>query len=134
MTKINSEKEIGYIQFLQTIKEKLNIELWTDWRSQSDQDRIGVSWCLGGSYGNCYDDHKSVVDGDIEPDFSILDDILGHYCADISYLQYKSVVNKLLHREQKSESDYYGGSINYGYKYVYLKELYLWLKEKEFIE
>lgn len=134
MSKINSEKNSGYTQFLQDIKENLNIKPWNDWRSKSDKDRIGVSWCLGGTYGNCWDDHKSSVGGDVEPNFSILDTILEHYCADISYLQYKSIVNKLLHRDQKFEGDYYGGSVSYGYKYVYLEDLYDWLKEKEFVK
>lgn len=134
MSKINSDKNSGYTQFLQDIKENLNIEPWDDWRTKSGKDRIGVSWCLGGTYGNCWDDEKSSVGSDVEPNFSILDTILEHYCSDISYVQYKSITNKLLHRDQKFEGDWYGGSVSYGYKYVYLEDLYDWLKEKEFVK
>lgn len=134
MSKINSDKNSGYTQFLQDIKENLNIEPWDDWRTKSGKDRIGVSWCLGGTYGNCWDDEKSSVGSDVEPNFSILDTILEHYCSDISYVQYKSITSKLLHRDQKFEGDWYGGSVSYGYKYVYLEDLYDWLKEKEFVK
>ena len=123
-----------YKDFLLTLREQLNITPWNDWRSSNKKDRIGVSWSMGGTSGNCWDDHLSEISGEIEPEFTIIDSILEHYCPNISFIQYKSMSNKLLHRESNSEGDYYGGSETYGSKYIYLEELFEWLKEKNYIK
>lgn len=123
-----------YKDFLLTLREQLNITPWNDWRSSNKKDRIGVSWSMGGTSGNCWDDHKTEISGEIEPEFTKIDSILEHYCPNISFIQYKSMSNKLLHRESNSEGDYYGGSETYGSKYIYLEELYEWLKEKGYID
>lgn len=122
-----------YQKFVDQLNEKLNITPWQDWRSNSEKDRLGVSWSMGGTSGNCWDDHISKVSGDVEPDFKEIDIILNYYCPHISYMQYKMMHNKLLHKDQGGEGDYYGGHITYGYKYVYLEELFDWLKEKGYI-
>lgn len=130
MTKVKN-----YEEFLSTLREQLNITPWYDYRSgYNTKDRIGVSWSMGGISGNCWDDHKSEISGEIEPEFTEIDSILEHYCPNISFIQYKSMSNKLLHRESDSQGDYYGGSETYGYKYIYLEELFEWLKEKKYIE
>ena len=116
-------KNSEYENFLSELKEKLNITPWNDWRSKSDRDRIGVSWSLGGTSGNCFDDQVSSISPDAEPEFTEIDSVLEHYCPYLSYTQYKYMHNKLLHKDQKYESDYYSGGITYGYKYIYLDEL-----------
>lgn len=122
----------NYEKFLLTLKDELNITPWDDWRSSNKKDRIGVSWSMGGT--SCgYDSSTNVVSGEVEPEFTEIDSILEHYCPNISYLQYRSMSNKLLHKEEESSGDYYGGSITYGYKYIYLEELFEWLKEKGYI-
>lgn len=122
-----------YEQFLLTLNNELNIAPWYDYRSSHNtKDRIGVSWSLGGT--SCGYDHKTEVSGEIEPEFTEIDSILEYYCPDISYLQYRSMSNKLLNKEEESSGDYYGGSITYGYKYIYLEELFEWLKEKNYIK
>lgn len=124
-----------YLSFIAELKEKLNIIPWKDWRSNSEQnkkDRIGVSWSMGGTSGSCWDDTIITVSGDTEPNFIEIDLILDYYCPDISYVKYKIMHNKLINNDQGREGDYYGGCITYGYKYIYLEELFNWLKENKF--
>lgn len=124
-----------YEEFLFHLKENL-ISPWDSWRISfhDKKDQIGVSWSLGGTHGNCYDSELSSVSGDVEPDLTDLDLILEYYCPNISFLQYKTMYSKLLHRGTDSSGDYYGGSITYGYKYINLEELFEWLKEKGYID
>lgn len=122
----------NYEEFLLTLENELNITPWDDLRSSNKKDRIGVSWSLGGT--SCGYDHKTEVSGEIEPEFTEIDSILEYYCPSISYLKYRSLSNKLLHKEEESSGDYYGGSETYGSKYIYLEELYEWLKEKNYIK
>ena len=124
-----------------TFKEFLEItELYYDknnnrsiYSSSLPKNTIGIKWSMGGTYGSCWDDIQRQVSGDIEPEFTEIDEVLEKLCPNITFLQYKLLMGKLLNVDETNEGDYYGGSIAYGMKYIRIRELYNYLKEKKFI-
>ena len=98
-------------------------------KNLEDGDYIGVDWCMGGSHGNCWDDHMESVSADPEPEFQDLDTILERFCPKITFLQYKALCKKLIKRDTTYESDYYGGDTSHGVKYIMLRELYGYLRD-----
>lgn len=69
-----------------------------------------------------------------ETEFVELDSILEKVCPNISFLQYKNICNKIINSDTRSEGDYYGGSVTYGYKYFNVRSLYDALVEKGLYE
>jgi len=49
-------------------------------------------------------------------------------------LQYKNICNQIISSDIRSEGNYYGGSVTYGYKYFNVKNLYDVLVEKGLYE
>jgi hypothetical protein len=89
-------------------------------------------WCSGGiSGGNCWgDDNHYAVEGESEPEFTDLDNILNEICPNITYLQYKKLISKVIKEEDSyTQIEYYGNSTIYSYKTILLKDLYDALKE-----
>lgn len=91
------------------------------------------SWSMGGSWADCWG-NKGSVPGGPETEFVELDSILEKVCPNISFLQYKNICNKIINSDTRSEGDYYGGSVTYGYKYFNVRSLYEVLVEKGLYE
>lgn len=93
----------------------------------------GDSWCLGGSWGDCWGNHGS-VSGEAPPDsFREFDAILEKVAPNISFLQYKRIYSECVQTDDYSDGDYYGGSTSHAYRYFYVEQLYNALKERELI-
>jgi len=93
----------------------------------------GESWCLGGSWADCWGGGGS-VSGEAQPDgFRELDELLEKVCPNITFLQYKGIYNEIVLTDEYGDSDYYGGSTSYAYKYFMVENLYNALKKRELI-
>lgn len=98
-----------------------------------------VEWYTGGySGGNCWNDTTPTYSSSsCKPEeLKVLDEILAYFCPKITFLEYKTLTNTLLHSGSYSISEYYGNSSDYSYYYVVIKDLYDymskagWLDEK----
>ena len=84
-------------------------------------------WSLGGTWGN-YLGSSGSVDADNPIENTVLDELLEKIAPDISYLTYKKLVKECVVLKQESESDYYGGSVDYAWWETDLEKLYNFLK------
>lgn len=100
-----------------------------DNEQESEQELRSDTWCLGGTWGNCWGD-SGHVGADKQPtDFKEFDDLLMEVCPNITFLQYKKLYNSLVSIETKRENDYYGGSTENAYYKCNLKDLYNMMSE-----
>ena len=91
------------------------------------------SWSGGGTYGNCYDDHKHIVSAEPPRDFDDLDDLIEKMCGDISVFKYKKL-RALAATDSNEHYDYYGGHTTSYYWEIKLEDLYDKAKELGVIE
>ena len=94
----------------------------------------GESWCLGGSWGDCWGNSGSVHPSSAPEGFRELDDLLEKVAPNISFLQYKKILSECVSNEEFSEGDYYGGSTYHNKQVLNVVALYNYLLEKEIIE
>jgi hypothetical protein len=92
-------------------------------------DAVLEEWCSGGvSGGSCWDDGKDdphyPMEGQPEPEFTSIDGLISFLCPDISFMNYKKIMAKVVKTESYSQNEYYGNSTNYTYKYAILKDLF----------
>jgi hypothetical protein len=88
-----------------------------------------VQWSAGGiSGGSCWDegeqDNHYRTAGEPEPQFDDIDEVLTELCPDLSFLQYKKLMAKVVKQGIYTVNEYYGNSSDYGYKVVNLQELF----------
>lgn len=94
---------------------------------------LKIEWSTGGyEGGNCWDDTEPryYSNGDCEPEFSDLDNILGKVCPQIGFLQYKALCKEVITYNTRSESEYYGNSTDYSSKSISVNALYNTLVSK----
>lgn len=102
-------------------------------------DRISISWKILSYSTNTssislghmsYSFIKSIniCEGELEPEFSELNDILEKYCPNISILKYKKLLTDIVANEVESCGDEL-----YGKKSVNLETLFNWLVDQKFI-
>jgi hypothetical protein len=100
-------------------------------------DVLHHEWVTGGvSGGSCWDQGESrhyPRDGQPEPDFTELDNVLESLCPNLSFLQYKKLASAIIKVESRTEDEYYGNSTTYSVKLVRLGDLYDKLKELKLI-
>jgi hypothetical protein len=102
-----------------------------------DGDSIIKRWIIGGMIGgNCWDGAANrPISGDGEPNFKLLDMIFEKVCPNITYLQYKDVVDSCVSREDDYDYDYdydyYGNYYTYASESCGLRTLAYYLKENE---
>ena len=90
----------------------------------NDKELRSDIWCLGGTWGNCWED-SGQISADKQPtDFKEFDDLLIETCPNITLMQYKKLYNSLVTIETEYENDYYGGSTENAYYKCNLKDLY----------
>lgn len=79
----------------------------------------GESWSLGGSWNDCWGNT-----GTVSPSSA----------PDISFLQYKKILNECVSNKEYSDHDYYGGCTYHNRQVLNVRALYNYLIEKEIIE
>ena len=95
-----------------------------------------VRWETGGiSGGNCYSDSdpQPYTTSNVPEELLSLDVILEAIKPDLSFIQYKRLVGALVKSGSYRVSEYYGNRMDWAYKKVDLRELYEYLKTKEWI-
>lgn len=98
-------------------------------------DYLRVSWMSGGvGGGSCWNDGSGpdphyAIEGDPEPDFEDLENVLVAVCPNIGFLAFKKVMREAnIETGSETEYEYYGNSTTYSYKQVQLGNLYKALK------
>lgn len=85
------------------------------------------TWRVGGvAGGNCWNSggHYS-LDGESEPSFDEIDQILMKVCPSLSFVAYKELMSRLKVEESEyTESEYYGNYTNYKAKTLFVEALY----------
>lgn len=122
---------------LVTKVEEHKVKLKEDWircfnphvKFDDDGKLRSERWCTGGTYGNCWNDHKGVVDPDEPKEFIELDSLLEQICPGLTFLQYKKILRLCVTTEENREGDYYGGACYYTNWVCDMKELYKQLNE-----
>lgn len=107
------------------------IYLSTDGKLRSDE------WCLGGEYGNCWDNTMSPVSPENPPTvFTELVDALDTIDKNgvLRMRDFIEIMQTLVTTETRTSDDYYGGYTNYACFCIDMKELYDYLEEKGVIE
>lgn len=94
----------------------------------------GESWCLGGTWGDCWGGSGTVSASEPVDDFRELDELLSRVAPGITYLQYRNMARECVSTETYSEGDYYGGSTQHAVKVCDLRKLYDWLRENNLLE
>jgi len=94
----------------------------------------GESWCLGGSWNDCWGSTGSVSPSSPPEGFFALDNLLEKIAPNISFLQYKKILNECVSTDEFSDHDYYGGSTYHNKQMLNVIALYNYLIEKELIE
>ncbi len=99
----------------------------------SNGNQVSIEWCMGGTYGNCWNDNKEYIEPEPEPEFESLDRILEHFCPDLKFMAYKRIVNTVVNRGSRVSNGYYSSTTTTGYKYFYLYDLYETLQRDNLI-
>lgn len=66
-------------------------------------------WSLGGTWGDCWGNSGTISADDEPKDFKEFDSLLETVCPNITFLQYKSIFENCVDKEQWNVNDYYGG-------------------------
>jgi len=101
---------------------------------RSGRDAIVLEWEVSGSKGgNCWREGQSrPYTLDIrDPNFDDLDKILKEFASTITYFEYKKLWDNIVYRDERTETEYYGNYICYNLYYVYVEDLYNYLKKLE---
>ncbi len=109
--------------------------VWIDQNVEPYTKRLeSEDWSLGDTYGS-YDGVQSTRDADTPPDsFKQFDELLEKVCQQITFLQYRKVYAACVSIEKRSESDYYGGTMNYARFVCDLVKLYEMLRQLKLIQ
>lgn len=111
---------------------------WQVWAAEQCLGESGFlesdTWCLGGTWGNCWGDHGTVSSTPQPASFREFDELLEKVCPNITFLQYKNIHNECVTTKTTLEWDYYGGSSEYARYVCDVMKLYELLVEKKLIE
>lgn len=113
---------------------KSSVDMFCDIKGISSKRLTSESWSLGGTYGNCWDDHLSTITPDETPEFTEFDELVENICPNITFMQYKKLYKNCVTTEKESFSDYYGGC-EYRENYVCnLEQFYYILEEMGIVD
>lgn len=99
-----------------------------------DRKIYSRSWCGGGTYGSYCGESLHVSAEKPLMYFEELFDVTEAFGVELSARHYCKLMDDLVTTECRTESDYYGGSVDY-YSYVCdIDELYSWLVEHKLIK
>ncbi len=98
--------------------------------------RLFVEWSTGGTTGaSCWGGSSdSFVEGDAPEELKSLGKILERLCPSMTFIQYMNLSNELIKTNTRGSSDYYGNTSHYASKTVDLRELFDYLKERNFLQ
>lgn len=134
-----------YVKFVEFLKKELKIFLETEGdidaygghyydrdykKPLSERLVLEQRWITGGQTGgNCWgDDANCAVNAERESELIELEKILKKFVPNISHSGYKTLSNKLINTRSFIVNEYYGNYYEYAAKFVYLDELYEYLK------
>ena len=114
------------------------VEGWGKNRVKRPKTQLEVKWLTGGqSGGNCWHSYDETryysVDGEPEPEFEELDEILEKICPQITYLQYRKL-EKLFEYDSEHQNEYYGNYYIYAVKRLSIEALWNFLVEQGYGE
>jgi hypothetical protein len=131
-----SLKDIEITIVKNNVMRKENWKMFADKHGLYHDNGIVKSdtWSLGGTVGNCWNDHQSRVSSEPQPtSFFQFDDLLESVCPNINFLQYKKLYNNCVTTNTSGEGDYYGGYVEYAYFQYDIRNLYNQLIDMGFI-
>lgn len=86
---------------------------------------FSVSWSMGGTSGNCWNNNIDTCEPEMEPeDGPEFDAILEALTPELTFMQFRGIQREVFKRTQKTQGDYYGGSVTEGHKGFLIKDLY----------
>jgi hypothetical protein len=140
---------ITYEEFLSIINDDLrvgtNFDPTQSYRRRDNKDdekpraAIGETWTTGGEQGgSCWDtgddDPHYPVEAEPEPKLEDLTKVLEHICPSMSFLCFKRMSDKLIREADGfGSSEYYGNYTTASAKYIYMDELYEFLKAEDIL-
>lgn len=111
---IKTEQRIGYGNYYRNIKKK---EL-------SPNCLLYKEWSSGGmTGGNCWGNEPYKMEGEREPSFKDLRNLLIEVCPNIGILQYEAI-QEIIKEDSYEQREYYGNYTEYTIQYITLKDLY----------
>lgn len=103
-------------------------------RTYGDKLYLFHEWTSGGMSGRGYwGGELEAVEGDPEPGWTELDDLLAKVAPKITYLEYKKIDRMVTTGSYNDGGDYYGNYYTKSYKHIDLRELYDYLKEINYV-
>ena len=92
-----------------------------------DSKELSVSWYLGGTSGNCWDDEISYSEPNNPEPFKELTCTLELLCPKLLFTEYNQLFKALVKSSREYEGDCYGGSTATQYLICDLQKLYDYL-------
>lgn len=149
--KMNSEVTIKHAPFEEPSRELINkykitlvrenverkpiFKVWAGERNLGSGNKLkSDTWCLGGYSKNCWGDQHQVSAGTQPVSFVELDNFLAENYPNITFMQYKKIMNDCVTTETTGDSDYYGGYVEYGYFECNLRLLYQTLQDLDVVK
>ena len=98
--------------------------------------KLKVEWMTGGAWGgNCWDNSDPgnyTPDPEPEPELKHLDLILEKVCPNITFMQYKVLMQKVKY-DTRTEHEYYGNHTSYASKEILVQDIWNFLLEKNLV-
>jgi hypothetical protein len=122
------ERKPDWKVFYDEVLQKLHIYMDDNGEVRSE------SWCLGGTWADCWGNGGNVSSDSPPEGFSELDRILEAVCPGITFIQYRRLWSECVYDDQFGDSDYYGGSTTYAVYKFRVSSLYQALVDRELYE
>lgn len=133
--KVKTQTEFDlFLKEIKALKISTNPYLPGGMGRDSKEPAIAEYWRTGGvSGGSCWDtgdndDQFYDMESEPEPEFESLDKILEHFAPNVTFLQYKRLIQDCVERGDHRENEYYGNHTNYAYKIIKLEALFKYMK------
>lgn len=108
------KSNIGTVRFAREI----------DWRETETVEGIGHEWNAGGwDGGDCWGAEATPYSGDVEPEFTAIDDFVTQFLPEISVMQYISI-KRLVKVDQYKDRGFYGNVRYRGVRYIPYEDLF----------
>ena len=130
-----------YDEFLEKVTDLLYVDnKWEKrevFKEQLISSGINIRWITGGmGGGSCWDSEEYSHyprDGELEPEFNELINILDEFCPNISYTKFRKLTADCVKVKTETQNDYYGNYSNYSVKSVNMEELFKFLLHNKLI-
>ncbi len=108
-----------------------SVALYKRWYADPGKWALLLKWEVGGTTGgSCWGGTpEPYVSSSPEPPWTHLDDILEHFCPNITFLQFRQL-ERHVELTDDGYTDFYGNSTKYAMKVLPLESLYEFLNEK----